>query len=177
MLWHIKQRRVCTSATHSRVSATPKPLELLASNNLHVGNERNFYDIHAIKEHASLELNDDTRSINSQNGTAYLSSLHPKNPMRDFDESFTNKLDLSHNGLKETAEKLDTARTQAEFDRPKARTRVGDPSVLSLLHENNFKFVTGFVFESMSTIENSNSVSGFTLDRVGSFGEAKNEIT
>ena len=46
-------------------------------------------------------------------------------------------------------EKLDTARTQAEFDRTKACTRVGGPSVLSLFNDNHFKFVTGFVFESM----------------------------
>ena len=63
------------------------------------------------------------------------------------------RTELSHrNGLKEMAQKIDTARTQAEFDRAKARTRVGGPSVLSLLHENHFKFVTGFVFESMHTI-------------------------
>ena len=80
------------------------------------------------------------------------------------------RTELSHrNGLKEMAQKIDTARTQAEFDRTKARTRNGGPSVISLLHENHFKFVTGFVFESMSTIiANSNSVWGFTLDRRGS---------
>ena len=70
------------------------------------------------------------------------------------------RTELSHrNGLKEMSQKIDTARTQAEFDRAKARTRVGGPSVLSLLHENHFKFVTGFVFST------SNSVSGFTLNR------------
>ena len=56
------------------------------------------------------------------------------------------------NGLKEVSKLLDTAKTQAEFDRAKTRTRVGGPSVLSILNENHFKFITGFTFESMHTI-------------------------
>jgi hypothetical protein len=72
------------------------------------------------------------------------------------------------------AEKIESERTQAELDRAKARTRVGGPSVLSLLYQHHFKFVTGFVFESMHTIVNSNSISGFTLDQGDpAFGEAE----
>ena len=63
------------------------------------------------------------------------------------------RTESSHrNGLKEMTQLLNTARTQAEFDRAKARTRVAGPSVLSLLNESHFKFITGFVFESMHTI-------------------------
>ena len=84
MLRHIKQRGVCNSGTH-RVTATPKPLEFIASNNSHVENERNSSDIHGITEHISSELSDETRSINSQNGRPYQSSLDAQSPQRDND--------------------------------------------------------------------------------------------
>ena len=46
------------------------------------------------------------------------------------------RTELSHqNGLQKMAAKFDTARTQAEFDRAKAGTKVGGPSVLSLLYQ------------------------------------------
>ena len=74
----MKQRGLCITAAH-RVTATPKPLEVLANDSHNLGHEKSNLDKHGISESISSDFGDDDRSMNSFDGSAATSpSIHKR---------------------------------------------------------------------------------------------------